>query len=59
VQAIAARWQELVEQFTGGDPGIRASLQRLYETEGAERASHGMVSPQLMEWMARAQERGG
>jgi MerR family transcriptional regulator, thiopeptide resistance regulator len=58
VQAIAARWQELVERFTGGDPGIRASLQRMYETEGAERASHGMVSPQLMEWMGRAQKHG-
>jgi DNA-binding transcriptional MerR regulator len=58
-QVIAARWQALVERFTGGDPGVRASLQRLYETEGAERASHGMVSPQLMEWMGRAQKRAG
>ena len=48
VQAIAARWQELIEQFTGGDPGIRDSLKRLYATEGPKRASRGMVSPDLM-----------
>ena len=23
MQAIASRWRELIEQFTGGDPGIR------------------------------------
>ena len=38
---LIERWNALVEQFTGGDPGIRASLQRLYETEGPERASRG------------------
>jgi MerR family transcriptional regulator, thiopeptide resistance regulator len=58
VQAIAARWQELIEQFTGGDDGIRASLQRMYETEGTERASRGMVSPELMAWMGRAFDAG-
>jgi len=29
-QAIAARWSELIEAFTGGDPGIRSGLQKLY-----------------------------
>jgi DNA-binding transcriptional MerR regulator len=29
-QSLAARWQALVDQFTGGDPGIEASLRRLY-----------------------------
>ncbi|WP_246512195.1 TipAS antibiotic-recognition domain-containing protein [Polycladomyces abyssicola] len=28
---MAHRWKELVEMFTGGDPGIRQSLQRMYE----------------------------
>nr|WP_302104571.1 TipAS antibiotic-recognition domain-containing protein [Polycladomyces sp. WAk] len=28
---MARRWKELVEMFTGGDPGIRQSLQRMYE----------------------------
>ncbi|MDQ6781030.1 MAG: TipAS antibiotic-recognition domain-containing protein [Candidatus Eremiobacteraeota bacterium] len=29
-QSLAARWSELIERFTGGDPGIAANLQRLY-----------------------------
>ncbi len=29
-QALAARWEGLIEQFTGGDPGIREGLTRLY-----------------------------
>jgi DNA-binding transcriptional MerR regulator len=56
VQAIAKRWQELIEAFTGGDPGIRASLQKMYEEEGPEKASRGMVNPELMAYIARAQK---
>jgi hypothetical protein len=59
VQALAHRSDELIEQFTGGDPGIRASLQRLYDEEGPERASHGMVKPEVMEYMRRAHEACG
>jgi DNA-binding transcriptional MerR regulator len=29
-QALAARWSALIEEFTGGDPGIRENLARLY-----------------------------
>lgn len=29
-QSLAARWEGLVEEFTGGDPGIRENLRRLY-----------------------------
>ncbi|HWW75365.1 MAG TPA: MerR family transcriptional regulator [Pyrinomonadaceae bacterium] len=29
-QLLAARWEGLIEQFTGGDPGIRENLRRLY-----------------------------
>ena len=29
-QALAARWADLINQFTGGDPGIRENLQRVY-----------------------------
>jgi DNA-binding transcriptional MerR regulator len=54
VQPLAARWRELVEQFTGGDLGIAASLKAMYEAEGPERASRGAVSAELMEWMGRA-----
>jgi len=58
VQAIAKRWQELIEAFTGGDPGIRASLQKMYEDEGPEKASRGMVNPELMAYIASAQGSG-
>ena len=34
-----------------GDPGIRASLQRMYEQEGPEKASRGMGSPEDFEYM--------
>lgn len=58
VQELARRWNELIEQFTGGDPGIRASLQRLYEEEGVERASRGAVDPELMSYVQAACEAG-
>jgi hypothetical protein len=54
VQALARRSDELIEMFTGGDPGIRASLQRLYEDQGPERASRGMATPELQEYLRRA-----
>jgi DNA-binding transcriptional MerR regulator len=33
VQALARRWQGLVLEFTGGDPGITQSLKTMYERE--------------------------
>jgi MerR family transcriptional regulator, thiopeptide resistance regulator len=59
VQALVRRSRELIEMFTGGDPGIRASLQRMYDEEGAEKASRGMASPELAEYMQRAYEASG
>jgi DNA-binding transcriptional MerR regulator len=29
-QALSERWSKLIEEFTGGDPGIAASLRKLY-----------------------------
>jgi DNA-binding transcriptional MerR regulator len=54
VQALAARWSDMVTQFTGGDPGIAESLKRMYREEGAERASRGALSPELMEYVRQA-----
>ena len=34
MQRLVARSGELIRMFTGGDPGIAAGLQRMYETEG-------------------------
>ncbi len=53
---LIERWNALIEQFTGGDPGIRASLQKLYETEGPERASHGAANAETMEYAKRAMD---
>jgi DNA-binding transcriptional MerR regulator len=52
--ALAERWASLIARFTGGDMGIHASLNTMYETEGAERASRGALSPDLMAWMGEA-----
>jgi DNA-binding transcriptional MerR regulator len=52
-QALGKRAGELIEMFTGGDPGIRASLQRMYEQEGPEKASRGMGSPEDFDYMNR------
>ncbi len=54
VQALAARWQALIEAFTGGDPGIAASLKRMYAEEGPSKASRGALDPALMEYAGRA-----
>jgi MerR family transcriptional regulator, thiopeptide resistance regulator len=50
-QALGRRADELIELFTGGDPGIRASLQRMYEQEGPEKASRGTASPEDFAYM--------
>jgi DNA-binding transcriptional MerR regulator len=54
MQELAGRWQALIERFTGGDPGIAASLKRMYESEGPEKASRGALSPELMAYAGEA-----
>jgi DNA-binding transcriptional MerR regulator len=54
VQKLVARSGELIRMFTGGDPGIEAGLKRMYETEGPERASRGVASPEDLEYLERA-----
>ncbi len=54
VQALAGRWQEMINAFTGGDPGITASLKRMYDEQGAEHASRGAMSPGLSDYVGRA-----
>ncbi|WP_420126500.1 MerR family transcriptional regulator [Longimicrobium sp.] len=54
VQELARRWKGLVEEFTGGNEGIRQSLGNLYQNESTV---HGMdvagMRP-LMEYVGRA-----
>ena len=57
VLALASRSAELVEAFTGGDDDVRASLKRMYDTEGPAKvlARQGMpLKRGLWEYMARA-----
>jgi DNA-binding transcriptional MerR regulator len=54
MQKIARRSRALIEAFTGGDPGTREALGRIYREEGPERASRGAVSSELMEYVGRA-----
>lgn len=51
---LAGRWRALIEQFTGGDDGIRQSLQQMYREQGSQTASRGMVDPELMEYVGQA-----
>jgi MerR family transcriptional regulator, thiopeptide resistance regulator len=54
VQALVRRSGELIQMFTGGDPGIAASLKRMYEQEGPARASRDFADPADMEYLERA-----
>ena len=58
MQRLAARWQGLIEEFTGGDPGIYQSLQTMYQQEGASQASQGMAEPGMMAYVAKAMAAG-
>ena len=51
---LAARWQELIRRFTGGDEGLRRSLATMYREEGVQSASRGMVDPELAEYVGAA-----
>ena len=50
----ARRWRGLIEQFTGGDEGIRRSLATKYREQGPKSPSRGMVDAELMQYVGRA-----
>ena len=56
VQALAKRWKDLVETFTGGDPGIAASLGNLWKERGPELAGKTQMGfdPKLFDYVRRA-----
>lgn len=49
VQALAARWQGLIAEFTGGNPGIEKSLRAMYENE-APQDIHPSLDPRTGEY---------
>jgi DNA-binding transcriptional MerR regulator len=54
VQAFADRARGLLQAFTGGDPAMYESLGKMYDEQGAERASRGAMSAETAEYMQRA-----
>ena len=54
VQALAARWMQLVELFHGGDPGLRDSLSRMYDENADQMQRQGGPSPELIDYVRRA-----
>jgi DNA-binding transcriptional MerR regulator len=52
--ALARQWRQLIEEFTGGDEGIRRSLGAMYRKEGVEEASRGAIDAELMSYVGVA-----
>jgi DNA-binding transcriptional MerR regulator len=55
VQALARRAAELVAMFTGGDPGIAASLDRMYSEEPVDKI-HPSFDPAIFAYLRQASE---
>jgi MerR family transcriptional regulator, thiopeptide resistance regulator len=55
VQALAKRWMELVNAFTGGNPEIAGSLRKMYQQEPDLRQQTGMDF-EIMEYVRKATE---
>ena len=56
VRSLARKSQDLIAEFTGGDPGIRSSLGAMCAAEGPELLDgYGMqVAPGVWEYMGKA-----
>jgi DNA-binding transcriptional MerR regulator len=50
-QAVGDRASELIQMFTGGDPGITNALRRMYQQEDPQKLTRGMGSIEDMEYM--------
>jgi DNA-binding transcriptional MerR regulator len=58
-RALARRWMGLVEEFTGGDPGITKSLGKLYTNEATVHGLETAPMREMMEFIGKAREAGG
>lgn len=59
VQELARRWQELIEQMTGGDSDIQSAMLKMFDARGAATASGGHVSGDLFAYVRKAYAAGG
>lgn len=53
VQHLAARWQGLIQEFTGGNPEIESSLRNMYAHEPLLRQQTG-VQADVVEYISKA-----
>jgi MerR family transcriptional regulator, thiopeptide resistance regulator len=51
---LSSNTLELIQAFTGGDPEIEQSLNRMYQQEPPEVASYGAIDAAVMEYLGRA-----
>jgi DNA-binding transcriptional MerR regulator len=58
VQALARRWRELIAEFTGGDPGIEKSLNRMYKEETTVQGMDTGNMRAMGEYIGRAWQAG-
>jgi MerR family transcriptional regulator, thiopeptide resistance regulator len=56
VRALAARWQSLVQAFTGGNPGIAQSLGKMWQQETT---IHGIDTANMRAMMSYIGKAGG
>jgi len=54
VQQLARRWMGLVQEFTGGDPGIEKSVGRIYKEETVVAGLDTAHMRQMMEYVGKA-----
>lgn len=54
VQTLAAKWKSLIDVFTGGDPGIRANLQKVWENEPAVNGIDTAAERAMMDYIGKA-----
>ncbi|KAM3093285.1 MerR family transcriptional regulator [Phormidesmis sp. 146-35] len=54
VLRLARQSLALIHEFTGGDAGIERSLHTMYQQEGADVASRGVVNSATSEYLSRA-----
>ena len=59
VQELAKRWVGLVNEFTGGNPGIVGSLNRMYQTEDAVAGMDVQAMRPMMEYIQKAMAAAG
>lgn len=54
MQRLAKQWKSLVNEFTGGNPEMAKSLNKMYQEEAVEVASRGAIDTQMSEYIGQA-----